>query len=357
MNKETKSGVVSVVIPVYNVEKYLDRCITSVINQTYKNLEIILVDDGSPDTCPQMCDEWEKRDARIKVVHKQNAGLGFARNTGIENASGEYICFFDSDDYIAVDTIKTLYENAKSNDADTVCFGYNRLSKTGKLEKTCIPQPLKYVYEGNEVRDFFLPDLISTDTGNFTNLWMSVCGTFFSMDLIHRSKWRLVSEREIISEDVYSLLRLYKYVKKVVIVPRAFYFYCTNETSLTNTYKVDRFERLKKFYDACIDACDELDYNNDARKRLGWPLISNTIGAMKMVTAAELDEKVKIEEIKRIVCDQELQKVVHSLSAKNRKCSKRFFVFLIKNRMWMCCYFLLKIKVSSEKKVSGNRRD
>lgn len=84
-------GLVSIVLPIYNVEKYLDRCIESVVRQTYNNLEIILVDDGSPDGCPQKCDEWAKKDKRIKVIHKNNAGLGYARNTGIENASGEFL--------------------------------------------------------------------------------------------------------------------------------------------------------------------------------------------------------------------------------------------------------------------------
>ena len=100
-----QQGLISVVLPVYHTERYLDRCVTSVVNQTYSNLEIILVDDGSPDRCPQMCDEWAKKDSRIRVVHKQNAGLGMARNSGIEAATGEYICFFDSDDYVALDTI------------------------------------------------------------------------------------------------------------------------------------------------------------------------------------------------------------------------------------------------------------
>ena len=89
---------VTVVLPIYNVEKYLDRSVKSIVEQTYTNLEIILVDDGSPDMCPQMCDEWARKDKRIKVIHKKNAGLGMARNTGIDNASGDYICFFDSDD-------------------------------------------------------------------------------------------------------------------------------------------------------------------------------------------------------------------------------------------------------------------
>ena len=99
--KDGMSKTVTVVIPIYNVEKYLNRCIESVAGQTYKNLEIILVDDESPDNCPRICEDWKNRDNRIKVIHKKNGGLGYARNTGIDCATGEYICFVDSDDYIA----------------------------------------------------------------------------------------------------------------------------------------------------------------------------------------------------------------------------------------------------------------
>lgn len=106
-----RKGVVSVVLPIYNVEKYLSRCLESVVNQSYRKLEIILVDDESPDKCPEICDEWAAKDSRIKVIHKKNGGLGYARNTGIENATGEYICFVDSDDYIAPDTIEKAYKS------------------------------------------------------------------------------------------------------------------------------------------------------------------------------------------------------------------------------------------------------
>ena len=92
--------LISVIVPVYKVEAYLDRCVQSIVDQTYTNLEIILVDDGSPDRCPQMCDEWAKRDARIRVIHKPNGGGAQARNVGLERASGEYIAFVDSDDYL-----------------------------------------------------------------------------------------------------------------------------------------------------------------------------------------------------------------------------------------------------------------
>ena len=115
-----RKGVVSVVLPIYNVEKYLSRCLESVVNQSYRKLEIILVDDESPDKCPEICDKWAAKDSRIKVIHKKNGGLGYARNTGIENATGEYICFIDSDDYIASDTIEKAYKSGIESKADIV---------------------------------------------------------------------------------------------------------------------------------------------------------------------------------------------------------------------------------------------
>ena len=101
--------LISVIVPIYNVEKYLTKCIESIINQTYKNLEIILVDDGSPDKSPIICDEYAKKDNRIKVIHKKNGGLSDARNYGMSLATGEYISFIDSDDYVTDDYIMTLY--------------------------------------------------------------------------------------------------------------------------------------------------------------------------------------------------------------------------------------------------------
>lgn len=109
---------ISVIIPVYNVEKYLDKCVKSVVNQTYENLEIILVDDGSPDACPAMCDEWAKKDMRIKVIHKENGGVSSARNTGLDACTGDYIGFVDSDDWIEPDMYEYLLNICADNGAD-----------------------------------------------------------------------------------------------------------------------------------------------------------------------------------------------------------------------------------------------
>lgn len=110
--------LISVIVPVYNVEKYLDRCVKSVVEQTYTNLEIILVDDGSPDNCPEMCDEWAKKDRRIKVVHQKNMGLIRARDSGLKAVTGEYVSFVDSDDWISADCIEYLYNLIVKSGAD-----------------------------------------------------------------------------------------------------------------------------------------------------------------------------------------------------------------------------------------------
>ena len=112
------------VIPIYNVEKYLKKCIDSVINQTHKKLEIILVDDGATDACPKICDEYLKLDERVKVVHKRNGGLSSARNAGLNVASGEYVCFFDSDDFVDCDMLEQLIKAIEVNDCDVCICGY-----------------------------------------------------------------------------------------------------------------------------------------------------------------------------------------------------------------------------------------
>lgn len=112
--------LISVIVPVYGVEAYLDACVQSIVDQTYQNLEIILVDDGSPDRCPAMCDAWAAKDSRIRVIHKENGGQGEARNFGLDSATGDYIGFVDSDDLIAPDMYGILLSDLKSRDADLI---------------------------------------------------------------------------------------------------------------------------------------------------------------------------------------------------------------------------------------------
>lgn len=123
--------LISVIVPVYKVEKYLDRCVESIVDQTYSNLEVILVDDGSPDHCPAMCDAWTEKDSRIKVVHKKNGGLSDARNAGMEVSNGELIGFVDSDDWISPDMYQRLYETMESDNSDIAACGVEMVWEDG----------------------------------------------------------------------------------------------------------------------------------------------------------------------------------------------------------------------------------
>lgn len=129
------SEKISVIVPVYKVEKYLDKCVSSIVNQTYKNLEIILVDDGSPDNCPAMCDAWAEKDDRVKVIHKKNGGLSDARNAGMKIAIGEFIGFVDSDDWIAPGMYQHLYEIMISDQSDIAVCGALMVWEDGRTQK------------------------------------------------------------------------------------------------------------------------------------------------------------------------------------------------------------------------------
>lgn len=132
--------LISVIVPIYKVERYLDRCVQSIVDQSYKHLEIILVDDGSPDHCPSMCDAWAARDSRIKVIHKENGGLSDARNAGMAIAGGEYIGFIDSDDYIAPAMYQLLLERLQVDGSDISACGVDMVYEDGSAHQMLTPE-------------------------------------------------------------------------------------------------------------------------------------------------------------------------------------------------------------------------
>ena len=141
---------ISIIVPVYKVERYLERCIKSILSQTFTDFELILVDDGSPDRCPQICDEWANRDKRIRVIHKENGGLSSARNTGLDIAKGEYICFVDSDDWITNDMCSYFINTIQKYSADIVSTlpqlcGDNPIKLSGYAENIDIQTPKEFV--------------------------------------------------------------------------------------------------------------------------------------------------------------------------------------------------------------------
>ena len=195
-----KMAKISIIVPIYSVEKYLQRCIASLRNQTFKDIEIILVDDESPDNCPSMCDEYAKADSRIKVIHKKNGGLGYARNSGLEIASGDYVAFVDSDDYVELDMIETLYQECEANKLDAVFAdfyvdGNDGFKKSPSFEK---------LYVNKEQMEELRLDLLGAEPEfpSCSKIQYSVWRGLYSMKLIKKNNLRFPSEREYISEDI-----------------------------------------------------------------------------------------------------------------------------------------------------------
>lgn len=341
-------GLVTVVLPIYNVEKYLDRCIESVVGQTYENIEILLIDDGSTDSSSDICDRWLEKDNRIRVIHKKNQGLGMARNTGIENSRGEYICFFDSDDFIDTSAIEKTYNRAVKDNSDVVAFGLHFADEQGRIISSFIPPLGDTVYEGNEVQDFFIPEITAPNpNGNgVRSFYMSTSVMLYSMSLIEKINWRFVSEREIISEDVYSLLKLFKFVNKVSVIAEAFYYYCRNESSLSRTYRADRFGKVKDFYNRTVEMCKELEYSEEILHRVTKPYLAFTIAALKQESTAPRSNSENIKRIKELINDETLQSVLERNKKDNVSFNRRMLFFAMRNKMNGLCYLLLRLKAN-----------
>lgn len=246
---------VSIIVPVYKVEKYLDRCVESLVGQTLKNIEIILVDDGSPDGCPAMCDAWRRRDGRIKVIHKENGGLGFARNSGLEIACGRFVGFVDSDDYVAPDMFEKLFSAAMKENADIAmcgfrCIGGIMTEKQGaEQEINCFE---KYtVFRGKEGIDRLMLDISGAlpSEKQDSKYGFSSVKNIYSAEIIKKNGLRFLSEREVASEDVFFLLDFLDLVNCAVGVPGAYYCYCRNCESLSKSYRNDRFEKCSVIID------------------------------------------------------------------------------------------------------------
>ena len=214
---------ISVIVPVYNVEKYLDRCVESIVNQTYKNLEIILVDDGSSDNCPQLCDEWTQRDERIKAVHKQNGGLADARNAGLEIAAGDYVGFIDADDYIDLDMFECLIGCAVEKDADiSGCFyrkiGSNYVDELGSDYTVKVFDSDEYLCE------YYRKNV----------LYFSCCNKIYRRELVGDTRF---SPEAGLCEDGCFNYEVSKKAKTVVMLNKPMYNYILRDTSLTNNKK------------------------------------------------------------------------------------------------------------------------
>lgn len=294
---------ISVIVPIYKVEEYLNRCIDSIINQTYSNLEIILVDDGSPDDCGKICDEYAKKDKRIKVLHKENGGLSDARNRGVEVASGKYVCFIDSDDFVNPLMIEVLYNNLIKYKADLSICNYKQTSKSD-IDTVNISSENTKVFEGASIMNNLYNDLYVVTEVAWNKL--------YKKDVWKNIKYPFGK----IHEDAYVIHHILNACKKVVYSDLKLYYYFERENSITKVFNEKRFDALGALKDR-IDFFKKIK-----REDLHYRSIINylkTIGFFYIDAARYAETKESQTKLKKIFKDElEKYNIEISIPLKNK---------------------------------------
>ena len=331
---------ISIIVPCYNVEQYLDRCMETLVGQTLQDIEIILVDDKSPDNVPMMCDEWARKDERIKVIHKTvNEGLGYARNTGLEIAKGEYIAFFDSDDWVEQDMFERLYEECVSKKLDVIYSEFNVDEYPGYrivLRDKCL-------YCGEEEIEKLRLDIVGAEPNFISSVKFqcSACKGLYSIDLIRKHNISFHSERTYISEDMLFNLDVLKYAQRVESTPWQFYHYCLNGASLSHSYRADRWQRLLQMTAKLMEYEDSFKDKKEFILRLKRTGIAYTRSGIAQQMSLPKGERSN--GIRKVVNDPKVKSFVDGYPISQLPRNWKIFAFLIKAKCVLGLLLLTRI--------------
>lgn len=344
---------VSVIVPIYNTMQTLEKCINSIMKQTLNDIEIILVNDGSPDDAGILCDKIASTDSRIKVIHKKNGGLSDARNSALEIINGEYFGFVDSDDYISPEMYEKLYNTAIVTKSDIVmCQHYtvtiNSIESHNGKDVSDVKE-----YEGAAIWDNFILPLLGIDM----QMDSSSQYGFVWRQLFSNSKFgkeRFMSEREFYAEDIVFDLTVYPKAMKISAINAALYYYVYNENSLTNKYRKNLWDTFRNLLNWEISFTREYNIEKDAISRL-----ANT--AFKLVIVGilnlhnkrcPLNNKMKKAEILRIITDPITMNLLRHSQTQYYPKINRIVYLLVKVRYSSILHFAFKAKAYFSK---GNR--
>lgn len=303
---------VSVIVPVYGVECYLDKCVSSIVGQTYKNLEIILVDDGSPDNCPKMCDEWAKKDRRIKVIHKENGGLSSARNAALDVCDGDYITFVDSDDFLDKNACFEMIKNIKDSDVLVGQMAYVTPIRTAykqSFEKQVLTKSNK---------------LIENYFAHKNKIGSMACAKLYKKEIFDGLRF-LVGR---IYEDASIMPKILERCEKIVVIPETLYYWRENIRGITHTKNLkyysdmillfrEQIQFVLNRYDAVhANICKDL-YNYLVNTFFEAEIEKNT--QVKQLIQQELQEIVVDKTINNNFTEQEMQIIKDIIASTRRK--------------------------------------
>lgn len=261
--------LVSIIVPVYKAEDYLDECVNSVLNQTYKNIELLLIDDGSPDNSGKLCDEIAERDERVKVFHKENGGTHTARNLGIEKSSGTYLMFMDPDDWLDIDTVENLVNKIQQDDLDVIRFNFIKEfgNYSKKKENTFLQEK---IYRNRECKEIcrqsvglIFQELKHPENLNFL---ASVCFNIYKKSRIVENNLSFYSIRELgtFSDGLFNI-EFYMHCDSFLFIDRGFYHYRkTNVGSATSNYRESFLEKQNFLFSKIQDLIENSDIENIA---------------------------------------------------------------------------------------------
>ena len=341
---EVMGTKISVIVPVYNVEKYLERCINSLIHQTLKEIQIILVNDGSTDHSPSICDAFAREDNRILVIHKKNEGQGIARNHGLKNAVGEYVCFLDSDDYYELDTCEELYGLMEKSKADMGCFGYQIETQEGQIVR--IPRIKEAEYNGEVFCKEFVLHYFGDDPEKDDLRGFSSCMTIFKKEIIFVNKICFPSEREYLSEDTIFSLRFCQYAKSAVTTSKIYYHYCQNPVSFSQAFHEVILEQTIAFGKVLDEWTKKMNIEAETEIRRAMYLWVNLMAYLRQGIRYYRKKSRKQEFcfVQKICKQTDVREKVRLL--KNAKLSKqqRLLLWLILNKQYLGVWFLVAVR-------------
>lgn len=324
---------ISIIIPVYNLEGYVEGCLDSILAQTFQDFDVYIVDDGSTDATPDICNRYAAQDERITVIHKKNEGVSIARNVAIERAKGDYFLFFDGDDHVEPECLEELYQEAVGKDADSVIFGYY-LEENGEIIETHLPGMDKDVYEGKEIMTELMPRFIGVsldDLGHWIRgdkenpLQKENSGLWHSMikgDLIRDNNVRFIPGLRV-GEDTCFNVEYMSYAKRCVVVHKCYYYLVVRNTSTIYVYRKSPMSVLDNKMDL-LRARRQL--TEEIKERLGMDIEKYWYGTVVMscfqlaILLGKRDSKHKFKQrylaYRSYVDDEETRNAIMSMNVK-----------------------------------------
>lgn len=296
--------IISIIVPVYKVEPYLSQCVDSLINQTYPHLEIILIDDGSPDNCGRICDDYAAKDNRIKVIHQENQGLSAARNTGLSNVSGDYVMFIDGDDWTDITTCETAIGVLLKYQADVVMWSYTREYSSHSVPKIIFHDDI-VIFDQSAVvsplhRRFI--GLIGSELSHPENAdaLCTVWGKLYRREII-QSEFTNLNEIGSYEDGLFNL-QVFSNVNTAVFIKKPMYHYRkTNLTSVTSSYNPKLFSQWQHLFDLMGTYIDEHNLPSSYVEALNNRIALSLIGLGLNVVSANISPKAKIHKISNIL--------------------------------------------------------